>query len=115
MIVWGGNVVGGPFDNTGGRYCAAVASPTPTPSPGPIVLSAIQKKVQGINTVRLSWTGATSNNIDVYRNATLIATVPNNGSYDDSTGDSGRAHYTYMVCEAGTQTCSNQILVTFPR
>ena len=42
--------------------------------------------------------------IDVYRDGTLIVTTPNDGSYIDSTADTGRARYTYQVCEAGTQT-----------
>jgi subtilisin family serine protease len=91
------------------------STPTPTPIPGPITLSAATSKVGGINTVQLNWGGATSNNVDVYRNAVLITTVPNTGAYSDSTGDSGRARYTYQVCEAGTQTCSNQATVTFRR
>src|SRR5438105_6885376 len=84
------------------------ASPTPTPTPGQIELKVSgHKKVRGVNTVRLAWRGATSINIDVYRNRGVIATVPNRGRYTDSTGDTGRAKYTYKVCEAGTQTCSN--------
>jgi len=100
MIVWGGYL----DLNTGGRYCA---------TPGAITLSAAGRKVGGINTVRLTWSGATSANIDVYRNGALIVTTANDGSYIDSTGDSGRARYTYRVCEAGTQTCSNNASVTF--
>jgi hypothetical protein len=69
--------------------------------------------VEGINTVRLRWTGATSTNIDVYRDRGVIATVRNTGSYTDSTGDTGRAKYTYKVCEAGTSTCSNGARVGF--
>ena len=43
--------------------------------PLPITLSAAKRKVGGINTVRLTWSGATSANIDVYRNgAPPIAT-----------------------------------------
>ena len=90
------------------------ATPTPTPTPGPITLSAAKRKVGGINTVRLTWSGATSANIDVYRNGSLIATVPNTGTYTDSTGDTGRAQYIYHVCEAGTSTCSNDVTVRFP-
>ncbi len=91
----------------------ATSTPTPTATVGPIQLSAQKKRIQGINTVRLTWAGATSANIDVYRNGTLIATTPNNGQYDDSTGDTGRAQYTYQVCAAGTQNCSNQVTVSF--
>jgi hypothetical protein len=93
--------------NSGGRYCAQAG--------GPITLSAAKRKVEGINTVRLTWSGATSTDIDVYRDAVLIVTTANNGSYTDSTGDTGRAQYTYKVCEAGTSTCSNDVVVTFPR
>jgi len=92
---------------------SATPTPTPTPTPGPITLSAVGRKVNGINTVRLTWTGATSNQVDVFRNNVLITTTPNDGRYDDSTGDTGRARYTYKVCEASTQTCSNNVRVTF--
>jgi len=64
--------------------------------------------------VDLSWSGATSASVDIYRNGVVIATVPSNpGSYTDSTGQKGRATFTYQVCEAGTQTCSNQVTVIF--
>jgi hypothetical protein len=78
-----------------------------------IQLEASGRKVGGINTVRLTWTGATSNNVDVNRDGIVIATVPNTGTYTDSTGDTGRARYTYEVCEAGTSTCSNAVTVRF--
>ena len=86
---------------------AAVTSGTP------ITLSAAKRKVGGIYTVRLTWSGATSTNIDVYRNGVVVATVANTGTYTDSTGDTGRARYTYKVCEAGTSSCSNDVIVTF--
>ncbi|HEY4256165.1 MAG TPA: CSLREA domain-containing protein [Candidatus Udaeobacter sp.] len=88
---------------------------TPTPTPGAITLRARGRKVQGIDTVRLRWSGATSSNIDIYRNSVLITTVPNTGTYTDSTGDTGRARYTYRVCETTTQTCSNDARVRFRR
>jgi hypothetical protein len=104
MIVWGGdnNLIG---LNTGGRYCAQAG--------GPITLSAAKAKREGINTVRLTWSGATSTDIDLYRNGRLIGTSTNDGAITHSTGDTGRARYTYQVCEAGTSTCSNDVIVTF--
>src|SRR5438034_2532406 len=75
------------------------STPTPTPTPGPITLTALGRKVGGINTVRLDWSGATSSQVDVYRNNALIVTTANDGLYVDSTGDTGRARYTYRVCE----------------
>ena len=100
---------------------AAVTSGTPTPTPtatptatpGPIQLRGQGKKVGGINTSRLKWRGATSANIDVYRDGNVIATTPNDGLYDDSTGTTGQASFMYKVCEAGTQTCSNTVTVNF--
>jgi hypothetical protein len=78
-----------------------------------IRLRASGRKVGGINTVRLSWSGATSTNIDVNRNGVVVATTPNDGSYTDSTGVTGRASFVYKVCDAGTQTCSNTVTVNF--
>jgi hypothetical protein len=64
--------------------------------------------------VDLSWNGTTSNNIDIYRNGVLIATVPNvPGFYADNIGARGKGTYIYRVCGAGTQTCSNQVTVRF--
>ncbi len=105
MIVWGG------YDfpqylNTGGRYCPSASMP--------IALEAATSKVGDINTVLLTWSGATSTDIDVYRDGMLIATTANNGSYTDSTGDTGRARYSYKVCEAGTSNCSNKTTAKFP-
>ena len=82
-------------------------------APATITLSALGRKVGGINTVRLSWSGATSNQVDIYRDDVVIVTTANDGSYVDSTGDTGRARYNYKVCEAGTQTCSNVVTVRF--
>jgi hypothetical protein len=91
----------------------ATPTPTPTPTAGPITLNARGKKIGGINTSRLTWSGATSSNIDVNRDGIVIATVPNNGHYNDSTGTTGQATFTYKVCEGGTQTCSNSVIVRF--
>jgi hypothetical protein len=63
--------------------------------------------------VDLFWTGATSANVEIYRDGVLIATVPNTDSYTDSTGRKGNATFTYRVCEASTQNCSNQVTVRF--
>jgi len=51
--------------------------------------------------------------VDVYRNNVLIVNSANDGSYTDTIGGRGHATYTYRVCNAGTQTCSNNATVTF--
>jgi hypothetical protein len=63
--------------------------------------------------VDLPWSPAGAGNIDVYRNGGVVATTANDGFYTDSPGGRGHATYTYKVCQAGTQTCSNQVTVTF--
>jgi len=63
--------------------------------------------------VDLSWSGASSPTVDIYRNGVVVATTLDDGFYTDSPGGRGHATYTYKVCEAGTQTCSNQATVTF--
>ena len=109
MIVWGGTDEGNYF-NSGGRYCAQTAPP--------ITLSAAKRKMEGINTVYLTWSGGSSSKIDIYRcdrqgdtgyecNPIPIVTTANDGVYSDSTGDTGRASYKYRACEAGTSICSN--------
>ena len=92
---------------------AVTPTPTPTATPGPILLRGQGKKLGGIDTSRLKWRGATSANVDVYRNGVVVATTPNDGLYDDSTGTTGQASFMYHVCEAGTQTCSNTVTVNF--
>jgi len=70
--------------------------------------------VRGVQTVDLTWHGAISANIDIYRNSNRIATVPNTGSYTDSIGvKGGNDRYTYKVCESPTQNCSNEVTVRF--
>ena len=93
----------------------------PAGAAGNITLSAAKRKVNGINTVRLTWSGANSNQVDIYRcvqqggacNPVVIVTTANDGDYVDSTGDTGQARYQYRVCEAGTQTCSNIVTAAF--
>jgi subtilisin family serine protease len=83
------------------------------PDPGGIDLSASGYKVKGEHTIDLSWSGAGSTNVDVYRNSSLIATTGNDGAFTDSTGNKGKGSYSYQVCEAGTSTCSDTVQVNF--
>ncbi|MDX1623129.1 MAG: S8 family serine peptidase [Gemmatimonadota bacterium] len=78
-----------------------------------ISLSATGYKVRGRHHADLSWSGATSTNVDVYRDGAVIAMTENDGFYTDSTNNVGGGSYTYQVCEAGTSTCSNEATVTF--
>jgi hypothetical protein len=96
---------------------AATATPTATATatatPSGITLSAHGYTVNNKRRADLSWTGASSNNVDVYRNGARIVTTPNDGFYTDRIGGHGHGSFTYQVCNAGSQTCSNQATVTF--
>jgi FG-GAP-like repeat/FG-GAP repeat len=88
---------------------------TPTATPVRIALNARGYKVHGANTVDLSWSGATSNQVDVYRDGVVRVRTANDGFHTDSTGSRGQTTYRYKVCEAGTLTCSNEVTVPFGR
>jgi hypothetical protein len=66
-------------------------------------------KVRGEKYADLTWSGATSTDVYVYRDGSLIATTANNGAYQDGPLGRGGGSATYQVCEAGTSTCSNTV------
>ncbi len=77
--------------------------------PGNIVLTitkATRNNRRNRNRVELSWTGATTGQVEIYRNGVLIAVTKNDGFYRNRwTGSAGS--YTYQVCETGGGACSN--------
>jgi PKD repeat protein len=79
--------------------------------PSSITLSASASSVKTRRKVDLTWSGATSANVDVKRNGVLRTTTANDGSYTDRNVKAGRT-YSYVVCEAGTAACSNTATVT---
>jgi subtilisin family serine protease len=80
---------------------------------GSISLSAVGDKVKGVQHADLTWSGATSTSVDVFRNDVRITTTANDGVHTDSIGSRGGGSYVYRVCEAGTTSCSNNATVTF--
>ncbi|RUO20332.1 S8 family serine peptidase [Aliidiomarina haloalkalitolerans] len=76
-------------------------------------ISATSYKVRGRVSVDLTWSGATSSSVTIFRNGSSVATVANSGSYTDNTGLNGSGSFTYKICEAGTQTCSAEISVSY--
>ncbi|MFG0252748.1 MAG: S8 family serine peptidase [Phycisphaerales bacterium JB038] len=83
------------------------------PSPGGITLSASGYKQRGLQKADLAWSGATSTNVDIFRDGSLIATTANDGAYTDPIDQRGGGSYTYRVCEAGGGPCSPDVTVTF--
>jgi PKD repeat protein len=96
-----------------GATATTSSSVTVSSTSAGITLSALGYKVKGIQHADLSWSGATSTSVDVYRNGAKVATTANDGAHTDNIGKSGGGTYTYRVCEAGTSTCSNETTVVF--
>ena len=98
--------------DNGGATNGTSKSVTVSAPSGGITLSASAYKVKGIKTTDLTWTGATSTNVDIFRDGAKIVTTANDGAHTDSIGKGSGTH-TYKVCEAGTSTCSGNVAVTF--
>lgn len=90
---------------------ATTPTPTPPPAPVAITLSITRQVSRNSNTARLLWSGATTTNVDVFRNNVRVMTTANDGSQNDSR--LARGSYTYRVCNQGTTTCSPNVGVTF--
>jgi hypothetical protein len=97
------------YSNTADATTAAAASP---PASG-ITLAASGYKVQGLQKVDLTWSGASGSNVDVYRDDVKIDTPLNSGSWTDNINVRGGGSYVYRVCNAGTDTCSPDVTVSF--
>jgi PKD repeat protein len=78
-----------------------------------ITLGVTAYKVKGSKYADLTWSDATSTNVDVYRTGVVIKTTANDGAYTDDLKSKGGGSATYKVCEAGTTTCSNEVTVSW--
>lgn len=83
------------------------------PPPSSISLTAAGYKVKGLQKANLTWSGAVSSSVDIYRDGIIIATSSNTGSYTDNINQKGAGSYAYKVCEVGGLPCSNAVIVTF--
>ncbi|MCG2590732.1 S8 family serine peptidase [Rhodohalobacter sulfatireducens] len=84
-----------------------------TGDPADIILNANGYKDKGRWTTDLTWSGATSSNVDIYRDGTVLTTTSNSGAFTDNTSFKGGGSLTYQVCESGTNTCSSEVTVNF--
>jgi subtilisin len=92
----------------------ATVTVTVQPASTSISLSVRAYKVKGVQHADLTWSGATSTDVDVYRDSLLLVTTANDPpTYTDNIGKKGGGSYTYKVCEAGTSTCSPEVTVTY--
>jgi hypothetical protein len=77
-----------------------------------ISLSLSGRKVKGSITVDLTWSGASTATVDIFRNNVKIITTANDGAHADAAGK-GSGSFTYRVCNAGTTTCSADRTIVF--
>ncbi len=94
---------------------STVVEPPIATSDDDITLSADAFKIKGDKFANLSWLGASSEYIDVYRNGSLVsdgAGIPNDGEYLHGPFNSGKPA-TYQVCTKGTSVCSNEITLSW--
>lgn len=84
---------------------------TPPPTGGDITLSISTSTAKRKTNVTLSWADASTTNVDIFRNGSLVVTTANDGSYTESFRKSGS--YTYKVCDQGTSNCSSEQSVSF--
>ena len=98
-------------DNGGATGSTSQSVSVTVPPPSGISLTATGSKTKGVNSARLSWTGA-SGSVDVFRNSSYVATA-NASPYTDTIGK-GSGTYNYRVCPTGLTTgCSNTVTVVF--
>lgn len=96
-----------------GLKSTSASATTDESSGSGIALSATGYKVKGRHHIDLTWSGATSTNVDIYRDGAMIQTIANDGFYTDNTGNVGGGSYTYYIYEEGTEISSNTVTVTF--
>ena len=75
-------------------------------------LSVNAYKIKGDKYADLTWSGANSTNVNVYRDNSQIETTDNDGAYTHGPFGKGKPA-TYQVCEVGTSTCSNTVSVSW--
>jgi len=83
-------------------------------TPPAYTLTLIGKVQGGRPKTTLNWSGATGTNVDIFRNSVKIITTANDGNHVDSTlAKNTHGTFTFQVCNAGTNTCSNTANITY--
>jgi subtilisin len=80
----------------------------------PITLTASGYKSGNLQMANLSWSGATSALVDVYRDGSFRITTENDGAYTDTIGNVRETFHSYRICEAGSTTiCSTTVVIIY--
>lgn len=77
-----------------------------------IELSATAHKDKGTKSVSLSWSGASTAQVEVLRDGALLTTIGNDGAYVDSDISNREKALRYQICETAPGTaCSEEVTV----
>ena len=92
-----------------------VTEPSEDPDDGTteITLDVDAYKVRGVQHADLWWEGATSDKVRIVRDGDIVAKVDNDGSATDDIDNRGSGSYTYQVCEADSDVCSEEETISF--
>jgi hypothetical protein len=101
------------YNGAGNSSYSNTADATTAAAAAGITLWASGYKVQGLQKVDLSWSGAGGSDVDVYRDDVKIVTLADTGSWTDNIDVRGGGSYVYRVCNTGTITCSQDVTVSF--
>jgi subtilisin family serine protease len=86
---------------------------TAPPSGDEFILAVRAYKVQGRKRADLTWSGATTSSVDVFRDGVKVTTVSNTGSWTHITNQNGGGSHTYQLKEVGGSKVSNSVTVTY--
>ena len=76
-----------------------------------IILTVTGYKYRGLQKADLSWSGATGEQVDIYRDGVSLTTTNNDGFYTDNIDNRGGGSYTYQITDGSNW--SNEATVTF--
>lgn len=78
----------------------------------PIELAVEGYKHRGLHKADLEWRGADGDEVRIFRDGSLVATVANDGAHTDHINQRGSRSYTYELCETGSDAaCSEPVTV----
>jgi subtilisin family serine protease len=93
---------------------AQIFAPRTLPADPPIQLSADGFRRSGWQYTDLTWEGADSDKIDIYRDGSWVGETGNDGVHRDDVRERGAGMHFYRICEAGAQeVCSASVMVLY--
>ncbi|MFW5973552.1 MAG: S8 family serine peptidase [Bacteroidota bacterium] len=90
----------------------SVSSPDDGDNAALITLSVDAYKDKGLQKATLTWSSSSESTFDIFRDDVRIEENATS-SYTDHIDNRGGGSYVYQVCEAGTDTCSNEAVAAF--